>query len=226
MPLRKEGEPGKSSCREHLAWARALPAVEMFLSSAGWLVASGRRDFMRSFTDPGRGGSEHLKAQVYGLMVQRLPDLLQPGRCSSDEKRGKVLGPTLGWVAEITSPRATGPGCRKAGWCEVGGTFLTTHHSDCTSQEPDPESRRPILEPGGPNLLFSEAASGVLAPLLPQRLPSCSLEDSPSTACAPSRAHLLSHLGPPPGFPPSGRRQLLKSLFVERLLRIQKCFLP
>ena len=61
---------------------------------------------MRSFTDPGRGGSEHLKAQVYGLMVQRLPDLLQQGRCSSDEKRGKVLGPTLGWVAEITSPRA------------------------------------------------------------------------------------------------------------------------
>lgn len=76
MPLRKKGESGNGSCSKHLACARALVAVGLFLSSAEWLFSSGRRDFKVSFADPERHSSGHLKADLWSP-APRLSDLLQ-----------------------------------------------------------------------------------------------------------------------------------------------------
>lgn len=121
-------------------------------------------------------------------MVQRLPDLLQERRCSSsDEKRGRILGPHLGLTRISHPPWAQRARVLEAGVVGSGGTVLIIHCSSCTSWEPDPGSKRPVLDPGDTNLLFSEAASKFLVFLLPQRLPSWLLQGPVSPLAYPVR---------------------------------------
>lgn len=77
-----------------------------------------RRDLKRFFAHGERGGPKYSKAQIYGLMVQRLPDLLQQSRrSSSDEKRGKIWGPTCERGLLTSHPHGhAGPGRRRVGW--------------------------------------------------------------------------------------------------------------
>lgn len=178
-----------------------------------------------------------MKAQIYGLMVQRLPDLLQERRCSSsDEKRGRILGPPLGLLGLLIShpPWAQRARVLEAGVVGGGGTVLIIHCSSCTSWEPDPGSKRPVLD------LMIPTSSSLKPP--PRSLYSSFLRGSPVDSC---KGPSVSPLAYPACFPrftcfssPRARclpwlpalchcHQLFDSLFVEIFfLRIQKYFLP